>query len=163
MIWEIAVMIVALAFAVLVYFIIDTLKSLKSSLDEVKYTMVEVKQEITTISSEVKGVVNTTNQVAADVNAKLHSLNILFDSVNDVGQVIKQATSAVKHTAAGVMTSIKSRQEEHKQAKQLKTKQRGTMETISKGVAIAARLMQAYSKKEQSPKVRTQVSSHSHS
>lgn len=162
MLWEIGIIIAAIAFAVLVYYLVDTLRALKFSLDEVRLTLVEVKHEITTISTEVKGVVNTTNQVAADVNTKLHSLDGLFRSVGDMGQVIHEATSAVKQSAVSFIDSVKSKQQEGQQ-KALKSGGSDKLQWIAKGTAIASKLLQSYasSKASAAAPVRSGVQSKS--
>ncbi|MFC4779555.1 DUF948 domain-containing protein [Paenibacillus sp. GCM10023252] len=109
MVWEISVAIIALAFVVLVYYLIQTLKSLKHSLDEVRSTMVEVKNEIADISVEVKGVVLKTNQMTSDVQTKLKSLDPLFGSVSDIGQVVHELTSTVKQSAVSLIGVIRDR------------------------------------------------------
>ncbi|WP_338552991.1 DUF948 domain-containing protein [Paenibacillus sp. KS-LC4] len=115
MLWEIGVLIAAIAFAILVYYVIEALRSLKYSLDEMRVTLVEVKHEISAIGTEVKSVVQTTNSVADDVNMKLKSLDALFGSLDNVGHVVQEATSAVKESAVALISSVKSGQKLRKE------------------------------------------------
>ncbi|MCD1261206.1 DUF948 domain-containing protein [Paenibacillus athensensis] len=107
MLLQISAAIVAVAFAVLAFYLIQTLKALKISLDEITATMSDMKNEANEISNEVKDVIQNTNEMALDVRNKLAKLNHLFSSVNDVGQVAHELTSAFKQSAAGLMASVK--------------------------------------------------------
>jgi uncharacterized protein YoxC len=106
MILEISLAVVALAFVVLVFYLVQTLKTLNGSLDEIRGTMVQMKGELTQVSSEVKDVLYHTNQMAVDVRAKLQDLDPLFNSVNDVGKVVNDLTSTVRHSAEAVTSII---------------------------------------------------------
>lgn len=107
MLVQISAIIAAIAFVFLVFYLIQTLKSLRNSLDEITLTMVQMKNEVTQISSEVQDVILNTNEMAIDVRVKLSKLNHLFSSVNDVGQVIHELTSSVKQSAASLISAVK--------------------------------------------------------
>ncbi|NQX70164.1 MULTISPECIES: DUF948 domain-containing protein [Paenibacillus] len=107
MLIQISAIIVAVAFVFLVFYLIQTLKSLKHSLDEITSTMGQMKNEVTQISSEVQDVILNTNEMAIDVRVKLAKLNHLFGSVNDVGQVIHELTTSVKQSATSLISAVK--------------------------------------------------------
>ena len=107
MLVQISAIIAAVAFVFLVFYLIQTLKSLKNSLDEITLTMGQMKNEVTQISSEVQDVILNTNEMAIDVRVKLSKLNHLFSSVNDVGQVIHELTSSVKQSATSLISAVK--------------------------------------------------------
>ena len=107
MLVQISAIIAAVAFVFLVFYLIQTLKSLKNSLDEITLTMGQMKDEVTQISSEVQDVILNTNEMAIDVRVKLSKLNHLFSSVNDVGQVIHELTSSVKQSATSLISAVK--------------------------------------------------------
>lgn len=107
MLVQLSAVLAATAFAFLVFYLIQTLKSLKLSLDQITLTMGQMKDEVTQISSEVQDVILNTNEMTIDVRAKLAKLNHLFSSVNDVGQVIHELTSSVKQSATGFIDAVK--------------------------------------------------------
>ncbi|UKS26386.1 DUF948 domain-containing protein [Paenibacillus sp. HWE-109] len=107
MLFQISAIIAAVAFVFLVFYLIQTLKSLKHSLDEITSTMGQMKNEVTQISSEVQDVILNTNEMAIDVRVKLAKLNHLFSSVNDVGQVIHELTTSVKQSATSLLSAVK--------------------------------------------------------
>ncbi|TXK74799.1 DUF948 domain-containing protein [Paenibacillus sp. N3.4] len=137
MLVQISAVIAAVAFVFLVFYLIQTLKSLKLSLDEITSTMGQMKNEVTQISSEVQDVILNTNEMAIDVRAKLSKLNHLFSSVNDVGQVIHELTTSVKQTATGFIAAVKQTSI-HKEEAQLSSK----WNTILNGVAISLDMWQ---------------------
>ncbi|MGO4499226.1 DUF948 domain-containing protein [Paenibacillus sp. 2RAB27] len=107
MLLQISVCVVAVAFVFLVFYLIQTLKSLKHSLDEITSTMGQMKNEVTEISSDVKDVILNTNEVAIDMRMKLSTLNHLFGTVQDVGQVLHELSSSVKQSASALIASVK--------------------------------------------------------
>ncbi|MDR6554308.1 DUF948 domain-containing protein [Paenibacillus qinlingensis] len=107
MLVQISAIIAAVAFVFLVFYLIQTLKSLKHSLDEITSTMAQMKNEVTEITSDVKDVILNTNEMAIDVRVKLAKLNSLFSSVSDVGQVMKELTTSVKQSASGLISAVK--------------------------------------------------------
>jgi uncharacterized protein YoxC len=107
MLLQISVCVVAVAFVFLVFYLIQTLKSLKHSLDEITSTMGQMKNEVTEISSDVKDVILNTNEVAIDMRMKLSTLNHLFGTVQDVGQVLHELSSSVKQSASSLIASVK--------------------------------------------------------
>jgi uncharacterized protein YoxC len=96
MMLQISAVIVALAFVVLVIYLIQTLKSLNATLVVTQHTVTELTQKVAQISTEVTGVINTTNQVTSDVRRKMNSLNFLFNTVSDIGQIANVFTSTAK-------------------------------------------------------------------
>ena len=107
MLVELSAVLAAIAFVFLVFYLIQTLKSLKISLDHITLTMGQMKDEVTLISSEVQDVILNTNEMAIDVRSKLAKLNHLFSSVNDVGQVVHELTSSMKQSATGFIDAVK--------------------------------------------------------
>ncbi|WP_341279435.1 DUF948 domain-containing protein [Paenibacillus sp. FSL H8-0537] len=152
MLWEIGVLIAAIAFAILVYYVIEALRSLKYSLDEMRVTLIEVKHEISAIGTEVKSVVQTTNSVADDVNMKLKSLDSLFGSLDDVGHVVQEATSAVKESAVALISSVKSGQKLRKERAAVQAEAEAARpkvavnntktELLAQGATLAAKVLQ---------------------
>ncbi|MGO4270908.1 DUF948 domain-containing protein [Paenibacillus sp. TAF58] len=137
MLVQISAIIAAVAFVFLVFYLIQTLKSLKISLDEITLTMGQMKNEVTQISSEVQDVILNTNEMAIDVRVKLSKLNHLFSSVNDVGQLIHELTSSVKQSATSLISAVKQTNLTQ-ETQPLRTK----WKTILQGAAISYELLQ---------------------
>lgn len=80
MIIEISVAIIALAFVVLVIYLIMTLK-------------------------ETQKVLKNVNLMSYDINEKVNTLNPLFKTIENVGQVLEKKTNNFKHRALSKMDS----------------------------------------------------------
>lgn len=107
LVMQISVAIIAIAFLVLLYSLIQTLKVLQGALDEMRKTVGSLRTEVTQISVDVKEAIHNTNAMTLDVRTKLSSLDVLFASVNDIGHALHSFTGAAKESAASVVASIK--------------------------------------------------------
>lgn len=107
MLVQMSAIIAAVAFVFLVFYLIQTLKSLKNSLDQITLTMGQMQNEVTQISSEIQDVILNTNEMAIDVRGKLSKLNHLFSTAQDVGQVIHELTLSVKQSATSLVSAVK--------------------------------------------------------
>ncbi|MDF2723323.1 MAG: hypothetical protein K0Q59_2998 [Paenibacillus sp.] len=134
MIWQISLILVALAFVVLVFYLVQTLKSLRGSLDEIRNTMVDMKGELAQVSTEVKDVLYNTNQMAVDVRTKLHDLGPLFSSVSDVGNMLSDLTTTVRQSASSVASVINAGR------KQAMAKAPSKIGIVMKGVPVVIEL-----------------------
>ncbi len=150
MMLQISVSLVAVAFAFLVFYLIQTLKSLKHSLDEITSTMGQMKNEVTEISSDVKDVILNTNEVAIDMRMKLSNLNHLFSSVQDVGQVIHELSSSVKQSASSILTSVQP-----KGASKQASPFSGKLRTILQGATMTLEIWDKMKTKKSSPQAGT--------
>lgn len=105
--------IIAIAFAVLVVYLISTLKSVNASLDEVKQTMGQLQQNLNgiqrrvdDISDETVQVLKNTNGITADIQAKIKSFDTLFASFKDVSESIHEVTSSARQVSATLSKSM---------------------------------------------------------
>jgi uncharacterized protein YoxC len=143
MLVELSAVLAAIAFVFLVFYLIQTLKSLKISLDQITLTMGQMKDEVTQISSEVQDVILNTNEMAIDVRSKLAKLNHLFSSVNDVGQVVHELTSSMKQSATGFIDAVK----QTRLPKDAPTLSR-RWQTILQGAAVSVELWKKFKDKK---------------
>lgn len=130
---QISMAVIAIAFLVLLYSIIQTLKILRGALAEMQQTLSSLRKEVTQISVEVKEAVHHTNAMTLDVRTKLSSLDVLFASVNDLGHALHSFTGAAKESAASVVATIKG--ERNKPAREP-----GMLSTIYDGVISTIRI-----------------------
>ncbi|WP_019908388.1 DUF948 domain-containing protein [Paenibacillus sp. HW567] len=166
MIIELSVALVAIAFAILVYFLIATLKSAKDSLEKVSQTLEEVQQTIDELTYEVKTTVKHANDITADVQGKIQKIDPIVDSVKNLGDVMNELTLTVKQVSVTVIEKYrKSREEKGKAVPVAKVplappeertdssadavyakKSSGRMEVALKGVDAAAAIWQKFRK-----------------
>lgn len=111
MIIELSVALVALAFAVLVFFLIKTLKSAKESLDKVSQTLHEVQKTIDELTYEVKTTVRHANDITVDVQGKIQKIDPILDSVKNLGDVMNELTLTVKQVSVTVIEKYRKTRE----------------------------------------------------
>ncbi|MFD1884142.1 DUF948 domain-containing protein [Paenibacillus wenxiniae] len=96
MIISISVAIIAIAFAVLVVFLVKVLLAAKDSLDNVSTTLKDVQKTMEELTYEVKQTIRTVNDITANVDHKLKQVDPVVDSVNNLGIVLTEVTEVVK-------------------------------------------------------------------
>lgn len=111
MIIELSVALVAIAFAVLVFFLIKTLKSAKVSLDNVSQTLQEVQKTMDELTYEVKTTVRHANEITADVQNQIQKIDPVMDSVKNLGEVMNELTLTVKQVSVTVMEKYRKSRE----------------------------------------------------
>ncbi|MFC3749900.1 DUF948 domain-containing protein [Paenibacillus sp. GCM10012306] len=115
MIIELSVALVAVAFAVLVFFLIKTLRSAKDSLDNVSQTLQEVQKTIDELTYEVKTTVRHANDITVDVQNQLQKIDPIMDSVKNLGEVMNELTLTAKQVSVTVI-------EKYRKSRELKEK-----------------------------------------
>ncbi|PYE45806.1 DUF948 domain-containing protein [Paenibacillus barcinonensis] len=118
MIYQISVALIAVAFAVLVFFLIRTLKSAQGSLDNVSRTLQEVQKTVDELSYEVKQTVRNANDITADVQHKMKKIDPVMESVENLGEVLSEVTAAAKQVSSTLMTKFQTKQAEASKAAQ---------------------------------------------
>ncbi|MHA0857881.1 DUF948 domain-containing protein [Paenibacillus sp. CMAA1364] len=103
---EISVLIIALAFAVLVVFLIKTLKAATQSLEKTTQILQEVKKTIDELGYEVKQTVRQANDITVDLQHKMKQIDPVMDSVNNLGEILSEITFAGKQVASTLMDKI---------------------------------------------------------
>lgn len=107
MIWELSLALIAVAFVVLVVFLIKTLKAAEKSLDKTSQTLEEVQKTIDELSYEVKQVVRQANDLTGDVQHKMKQIDPVLESVKNVGEVLSEVTLAAKQVSTSMIERFK--------------------------------------------------------
>ncbi|AJS60146.1 DUF948 domain-containing protein [Paenibacillus sp. IHBB 10380] len=105
---EISVALIAVAFAVLVIFLIKTLRAATQSLDKTTQTLQEVQKTIDELSYEVKQTIRHANDITVDVQAKMKQIDPVMDSVQNIGEVLSEVTLAAKQVSTTLIDKMKS-------------------------------------------------------
>ncbi|MEO3945535.1 DUF948 domain-containing protein [Gorillibacterium sp. CAU 1737] len=103
---EVSIALVAVAFAVLVIFLVRTLNMVQASLKETNQTISDVQRELNDVSGEVKGLIRNTNQITMDVRHKMKALDSLFGTVENVGDTLEGVTSSLKNASSRFATNV---------------------------------------------------------
>ncbi|WP_054956890.1 DUF948 domain-containing protein [Paenibacillus dakarensis] len=137
MLTQISVAVIAIAFAVLVFFLIKTLKAATGSLDKVTQTLQEVQKTIDELSYELKQTIRHTNDITVDVQHKMKQIDPVMDTVKNLGESLSEITYAVKQVSSGFVSRFKQSKAESKMNKELQTPARASVSTSTSASASA--------------------------
>lgn len=96
----IGVFILAIAFSILVAFLIPVLKRITNTLDKSTETIEKSTQGIEEITKETTTLLQTTNDTLVDVNGKLSKLDPVFQVIHDAGESAQNMTSSLAKITA---------------------------------------------------------------
>lgn len=100
---------IAIAFSILVIYIIRTLKTLQTTMDSVTKTITSLEQQLDGVTKETTTLLQTTNSLADDIEEKTANLNSVVESVKDVGGTVQNFNESLQ----GVSRSITKKVEEN--------------------------------------------------
>ncbi|MGX7168666.1 DUF948 domain-containing protein [Facklamia hominis] len=110
---QIALVIVAIAFAVLVVFLCMSLSKLSGLLDQAKDTVTRVNatldivtKDVDNLSIEVEGLLNKTNHLVDDLNGKLGKTDPLFQAIGDVGTSVSELNDSTKKMTSNLVSGV---------------------------------------------------------
>ncbi|WP_125981776.1 DUF948 domain-containing protein [Loigolactobacillus iwatensis] len=101
---EAAALIAAIAFLILVFFIVLVLIRVTKIMREVQTTVAEANRTVTTVTSdvdalskEVEGLLTKANVLLEDVNGKVANLDPVFQAAGDLGESVSDVNEASHH------------------------------------------------------------------
>ncbi|WP_210468846.1 DUF948 domain-containing protein [Sporosarcina sp. 6E9] len=98
---EIGVLIIGIAFAVLVLFLIKPIKKLTDVLDNLKKTTEKLPESFVTITDQTTSVLQEGNKTIENVNDQVKELRPIFEIVGDVGEASQELShSTLQKTIA---------------------------------------------------------------
>lgn len=113
---QLAGMIAALAFAVLVVFLCINLSKLAKIMSDLKETVKRVNttldvvtKDVDNLSIEVEGLLNKANSLVDDVNGKLGKTDPLFTAIGDLGVTVSDLNDSTKNMTSNLFDSVAKR------------------------------------------------------
>jgi uncharacterized protein YoxC len=97
MIIEISIAVIALAFVILVIYLVLTAKDLRVTLIEVNHTLVDVRKQLGEIGFQAQKAMEHANQISFDLKQKADDFSPLFKAVSNAGEILERKTSALKN------------------------------------------------------------------
>jgi uncharacterized protein YoxC len=152
MIIEVSVAVVAVAFIVLVIYLILMLNALRVTLGQVDQTVVEVRKQLDEIGGQAQKAVEHANQVSFDLKRKMESLNSIFNSFSNIGEILEHKTFALKKEA--LVSSHKENKLSDIDEQELRVREEINVTDILELVGIGIRLWQKL-KNKYSPMAKT--------
>lgn len=108
---EIAGLIAALAFVVLVAFICINLSKLSQIMKEINQTVSKVNvtidvltKDVDNLSIEVEGLLNKANTLVDDLNGKLNKTDPLFTAIGDLGETVSDLNDSTKQMTSNLLS-----------------------------------------------------------
>lgn len=103
---EIAGLVAAFAFLILVIFLIvklnPILSRLKKTVDQVNHSLEIVTRDLDNLSIEVESLLNKTNSLVEDVNQKVNKTDPLFTAIGDLGETVSDVNDSTRSLATKV-------------------------------------------------------------
>lgn len=100
----ISAFIVAIAFVVLVVYLAQTLKALRTTLVNVASTVDSLEQQMTGITRETERLLNNTNKLTEDVQEKSQALDTVFVQVKEVGSSLETLNDSFRNISNQVVS-----------------------------------------------------------
>lgn len=92
-----SVALIAVAFFILVLYLIKTLKSLQVTLTSVSKTLTGLEKQLDGVTSETTIFLQKTNALADDIQKKSESLTSVVDAVKEVGVTVNQFNGTLQN------------------------------------------------------------------
>ncbi|HWO75452.1 MAG TPA: DUF948 domain-containing protein [Bacillus sp. (in: firmicutes)] len=106
-----SIAVIAIAFFILVIFLIKTLKSLQKTLDSVSHTLNGLEGQLQGVTKETTELLKKTNALAEDIKEKSVKLNSVVDAVKDVGTSIQKFNRSLEGVTEKVIHQVDTNQE----------------------------------------------------
>ncbi|ANB62090.1 hypothetical protein GFC30_3105 (plasmid) [Anoxybacillus amylolyticus] len=90
-----SVALIAVAFFLLVIYLIKTLKTVQGTLQSLTKTIEGMEKQIQAIGTETAQLLHKTNAVVDDVQKKVESINVLFEAVKQIGSTVQTFNDAL--------------------------------------------------------------------
>ncbi|GLB46695.1 chemotaxis protein [Philodulcilactobacillus myokoensis] len=99
---EIAALIAAIAFLLLVFFIGIFLTRLMNTLNEVNRSIKSLTDDVDVVSKQSSDILATSNDLLKDVNEKINTIDPVFNAAADLGQSVTDLNNSVRHMTTRV-------------------------------------------------------------
>ncbi|MFC5988272.1 DUF948 domain-containing protein [Marinicrinis lubricantis] len=98
----------AIAFIVLVIFLITLIQTAKSTMRQIQGTLDEMKQETNRVMGESEKLLQSAHQLTDEVKGKIASFDGIFSSARHVGEAVEQVTASFKQASAAISHKVDS-------------------------------------------------------
>lgn len=106
-----SIALIAIAFLVLVIFLVKTLKSLQETLSSVSKTLNGLEKQLDGVTSETTILLQKTNALADDIQEKSERLTSVVDAVKDVGTTVNKFNGTLKNLTSSFDIQVEQNKE----------------------------------------------------
>lgn len=104
---DISLIIIAVSFCLLVFYLVKVLRSVNNSLIQTDQTIKDIQLQVDEIAKESTQLLQQSNKVMMDVEQKSKSLDPLFQTVHDAGQAVNTLSQAVREVSSTLSYNMK--------------------------------------------------------
>ncbi len=108
MIVEIAAILVAIAFAVLVGYLVPLLIQVKKTVAESEQLLIRMNSELPLLISELRAMSQNLNDLADQAKGGVEHAAVLLHAVGEVGESVQQVHEMVRGTSGSLLTNLVS-------------------------------------------------------
>lgn len=108
---SVSVAIIAIAFCVLVYYVVTTLKTFAKSLEQLTTTVDRLEGKVDEITTETTGLIKKVNTLTDDVQEKSAKLNKIFDFSEEIAKTIYKFNESLSDISAGILKQVRENQD----------------------------------------------------
>lgn len=108
---SVSVAIIAIAFCVLVYYVVTTLKTFAKSLERLTATVDRLEGKVDEITTETTGLIKKVNTLTDDVQEKSAKLNKIFDFSEEIAKTIYKFNESLSDISAGILKQVRENQD----------------------------------------------------
>lgn len=108
MIVELAVAVVAVAFVVLVAYLVPTLIQARKTIATSEQLLARLNSELPSLLSEVRAITEKVNELADQARDGVEHASVLLHAVGDVGETVQQVHRTVRGTSGHLLVNLAS-------------------------------------------------------
>ena len=105
---ELAAILVALAFVVLVGYLVSVMIQVRKTLAESEQLLVKMNTDLPPLISELKGVSRNVNDLTEEARKGVEHAAVLLHAVGEVGESVQQVHNVVKGSSGSMLTNVAS-------------------------------------------------------
>lgn len=107
----ISVGVIAVAFCILVYYLVTTLKTFSQSLNQITETVNRLEGKVEDVTVETNDLLKKVNALADDLQEKSEKLNAIVDSSQEVAKTIHKFNDSLGDISDSIIHKVRSHQD----------------------------------------------------
>ena len=136
MIIELCIAVIAIAFVILVIYLIITMKVVRITLVQLNHTLIEGRKQLTELAIETKRVIRHGDQISIDIDEKINAFTPLFKTIKNLGKILEDNTSSFENALSKKVHSVISSQKDIFNSRRSLNENLNEKESITNSVKI---------------------------
>lgn len=107
----VSVGIIAIAFCILVYYVITTMKSFSKSLGQITTTVTRLEERVEEVTGETSDLLKKVNSLTDDLQEKSAKLNKIVDASEEIAETIHTFNDSLTDISTSIVKQIRNNQD----------------------------------------------------